>query len=289
MRGKITIYNRSKVQIDYNYQYGIASMLYLKLAESDVKLANEMHSHQGFKFYTFSNLTLEDKKQCRTGLDFDRAHFFLSSPDERFIRSFAEGLLMNPGFYLEGVQGRVNFTIERIEILPAPEFGEECTFKTISPIYVKTQRNVEGKLKEFDLYPSEPKFYENLHKNLIERYSEFYGSPPEKEHFEVVEVSHVKPRRIRIAQDYRRCSLMHLRIQANPELLKFAYDAGLGEKNAMGFGYVDLMNSSQQLKNLTADSESRLGRAQAYVDSRSRRVIGTPMNADLMHQFHAPC
>ncbi|MDP2767059.1 MAG: hypothetical protein Q8O41_06385 [Candidatus Methanoperedens sp.] len=27
---------------------------------------------------------------------------------------------------------------------------------------------------------------------------------------------------------------------------------------------------------------------QAYVDSRSRRVIGTPMNADLMHTSHAP-
>jgi hypothetical protein len=27
-----------------------------------------------------------------------------------------------------------------------------------------------------------------------------------------------------------------MRLQASPELLKFAYDAGLGEKNAMGFG-----------------------------------------------------
>jgi CRISPR-associated endoribonuclease Cas6 len=248
VRSKITIYNRSKAPIDYNYQYGIASMLYFKLAESDVELANETHSHQGFKFYTFSNLMLDDKKQCREGLDFERAHFFLSSPDDRFIKSFAEGLLMSPDFYLEGLKGRVNFTIERIEILPAIGFNEECTFKTISPIYVKTQRNVEGKLKEFDLYPSEPKFYENLHKNLIERYSEFYGSPPEKEHFEVVEVSNVKPRRIKIAHEFRRCCLMRLKIQANPELLRFAYDAGLGEKNAMGFGCVDVVEKTTNSK-----------------------------------------
>ncbi len=240
MRSKITIYNRSKAQIDYNYQYGIASMLYLKLAESDVQLANETHSHQGFKFYTFSNLIPENKKQCRTGLDFDRAHFFLSSPDDRFIKSFTEGLLMSPDFYLENMHEKVNFTIERIEILSSLRFGDECMFRTISPIYVKTLRSDNGKLKEFDLYPSEPKFYENLHKNLLERYCEFYGAPPQKEHFDIVEVWDIKPKRVKIAEGYRRCNLMHLKIQANPELLKFAYDAGLGEKNAMGFGCVDL-------------------------------------------------
>ncbi len=96
MRSKITVYNKSKAPISYNYQYGIASMLYLKLAESDVKLANETHSHQGFKFYTFSNLILEDKRRCRAGLDFDRAHFFLKPVhyilltrlSSSFLRSF---------------------------------------------------------------------------------------------------------------------------------------------------------------------------------------------------------
>lgn len=82
MRSKITIYNRSKAPIDYNYQYGIASMLY-------------------FKFYTFSNLVPDSKRHCREGLDFERANFFISSPDDRFIKSFAEGLLMNPDFILK--------------------------------------------------------------------------------------------------------------------------------------------------------------------------------------------
>ncbi len=63
----------------------------------------------------------------------------------------------------------------------------------------------------------------------------------------------IEPKRIKISEGYRRCNLMSLRIQASPELLKFAYDAGLGEKNAMGFGCVDLMNCSQHTENLTAD------------------------------------
>ncbi|HEY9246949.1 MAG TPA: CRISPR-associated endoribonuclease Cas6, partial [Candidatus Methanoperedens sp.] len=92
--------------------------------------------------------------------------------------------------------------------------------------------------------PTEPKFYENLHRNLVERFNEFYGKAP-SDYFDVTETADIKPKRIKIAESYRRCSLMSLKIQASPELLKFAYDAGLGEKNAMGFGYMEIMDKEQ--------------------------------------------
>ena len=34
---------------------------------------------------------------------------------------------------------------------------------------------------------------------------------------------------------------MDIYLSANPELLEFAYDAGLGEKNAMGFGCLGIL------------------------------------------------
>jgi len=222
-------------------------MLYFKLAGADIILANETHAHQGFKFYTFSNLVLMNRKACKSGLCFERAYFILSSPDNRFIKSFAEGLLQQPEFYLDGPSGRANFVIERIEILQEIFFGDECWFKALSPIYIKTMRKEGDGLREIDLYPTEPKFYENLHRNLTERFSEFYGMAP-VDHFDVVETADIKPKRIKIAESYRRCSLMCLRIQASPELLKFAYDAGLGEKNAMGFGCVEVVDAGRRCK-----------------------------------------
>ena len=243
LRSKITIRNISKRPVNFDYQYGLASMLYFKLAEADIRLANETHAHQGFKFYTFSNLVLLNRDFCKSGLLFENAYFILSSPDDRFIKSFAEGLLMEPGFYLDGPDGKVDLVIERIEILEEITFGDECRFKTISPIYVKTMRKENEGLKEVDLYPKDPKFYENLHKNLIQRYSEFYDKAPQ-DHFDIIEINDMKPKRIKISDGYRRCSLFSMLLQASPELLKFAYDAGLGEKNAMGFGCVDLLNGS---------------------------------------------
>ncbi len=245
LRSKITVRNLSNLPVSFDYQYGLASMLYFKLAGADVKLANETHSHQGFKFYTFSNLVLINRKPSKSGLCFERAYFIMSSPDDRFIKSFTEGLLQQPEFYLDGPNGRVDLVIDRIEILKEIPFDDDCWFKTLSPIYIKTMRKENGGLREIDLYPTEPKFYENLHRNLVERFSEFYGKEP-LDHFDVVETADIKPKRIKIAGNFRRCSLMSLRIQASPELLKFAYDAGLGEKNAMGFGCVEVDDTNRR-------------------------------------------
>lgn len=242
MRAKITITKQTKDHLNYNYQYNIASMLYHKLAETNIELANQTHAHTGFKYYTFSNLILHDKKPSKKGLNFNHAHFYLSSPDTRFIKGFTEALLTNPEFHLKGTREKIKFTIQHIEIVPQPTFNNQCTFKTLSPIYIKTQRYQNGKLTEHDLYPNEPKFYENLHKNLIERYTQYHNKPPHKDHFDITHLCNIKPKRIKIAENHRRCTLLTLHIQSTPELLQFAYDAGLGEKNAMGFGCIDITN-----------------------------------------------
>ncbi len=237
MRAKISINKTNRKQVPYDYQYALASMLYHKLAGANILLANEMHSHTGFKFYTFSNLVLDDKERSNGGLQFRNAHVILSSPDAKFIRSFAEGLLQKPEFHIGGAE----MTVDRIEMLPPFELGDTCTMKTLSPIYLKTMRKINGTLQAWDLYPQDGKFYENLHNNLSARYGEYHGTPLEDDYFEVIKLTNFKPKRIKIADSHRRCSLATLEISANPKLIEFAYDAGLGEKNAMGFGCVEVV------------------------------------------------
>jgi CRISPR-associated endoribonuclease Cas6 len=242
MRSIITVRKISSAPLHYDYQYGLASMLYTRLATANITLANEIHSHQGFKFYTFSNLLIKDWIPDKKGLNFTSASFIISSPDTEFIRSFAEGLLMNAEFSLERDKKSVDFIIETIEILPQHTPGETCVFKTLSPIYIKTMRKHDGRLVEVDLYPKDPKFYENLHTNLTARYKEFYGFEVEQDHFEVTEINNVKPKRISIGNSQRRCSHMMLTVQGDTDLISFGYEAGLGEKNAMGFGCVKILD-----------------------------------------------
>ena len=241
MRAKISVKKISNGALPYDYQYALASMLYGKLAVGNIKLANESHPHQNFKFYTFSNLILENRKVSSKGLSFENAHFILTSPDVEFIKSFAEGLLQKPQFNLY----KENFVVTKIEILEQKEMKSPSIFKTLSPIFTKTLRKINGKLVEWDLYPKDGKFYENIHKNLVERFTEYNNRKPENDHFEIIDVKNSKPKRITIGSGEkatkRRCSLMIFAVEASEELLQFAYDAGIGEKNGMGFGCLEVV------------------------------------------------
>ncbi|MFQ6059730.1 MAG: CRISPR-associated endoribonuclease Cas6, partial [Thermoplasmata archaeon] len=206
------------------------------MSKADPSLAKWLHAWNGYRHYCFSNLIFEDRVRHKKGLMFNKAHFVLSSPEDSFLRAFTEGLLLYPEFKLQGRR----ICVRSVEILPSIEFGERVRFVTLSPIILKTKRMVDGELKERELYPREGKWHENLHSNLVARFEDFYGRPPEKDFFEVIKIRSFKGKRIKIAGDYRRCSLLDFDVQASEELIRFAYDAGLGEKNAMGFGCVEV-------------------------------------------------
>ena len=207
-------------------------MLYRKLSISDIKLVNEVHFSKGFKFYCFSGLILDGKIK-----DFESAYIIISSPSSSFIRGFAEGFLSEPEFNLHDCR----FIINKIEILEEKDIRDGVLFRTLSPIYVKTLRESDGRLIEWDLYPKDGKFYENVHNNLVERYEEYYDKKLGKNYFEIPEILDFKPKRVKIGNSFRRCSLMTFKVHGSEELLKFAHDAGIGEKSAMGFGCLDAL------------------------------------------------
>ena len=236
MRAKVSIKKLDNQQLSYDYQYYIASMLLSKLRTVNFELASELHSSVDFKYYTFS--WLQGKmKHCATGLDFHEAWFVLSSPDPTFIRSFSEGLLNKP----ECTLGRVPFCVTGIEIMPKREIGKKSYFRTLSPMYVKTQREMNGQLRTWDLYPKDGKFYINLHMNLLHRFEHFHGREPVRDDFDILTRGEMEAKRVRIRDSMRRCSLFHFEVEGSEELLQFGYEAGFGEKTAMGFGCVEVV------------------------------------------------
>ena len=58
-------------------------------------------------------------------------------------------------------------------------------------------------------------------------------------------MKNVKRKRITVFKDgiriFNRGYMMDLILEGDVDLLKFAYDCGLGEKNSMGFGLIDLV------------------------------------------------
>jgi len=234
MRARVTVANRSGRLLPFDYQYALASALYRRLAAADPDLAAKLHSRPGFRHYCFSHFLGDGIRTAERGLRFEQAVFHISSPDPEFLRPFVEGLLSHP----EMEVARVKLAVESVEIVSQPTLRRLERLRTLSPILVKTARESGGQLVEWELYPSDGKFYDNLHRNLVERFEDFHGRPPTEDVFEIREVHWTKPKRMTIAGTPRRCTMMDFTLEASEELMQFGYDAGFGEKQAMGFGCV---------------------------------------------------
>ena len=162
-------------------------------------------------------------------------HFFFSTMRNEIGVALVEGLLKKPEVKI----GNAEFVVSEIKVMREKEMDRREKFITLSPINVTTVEE-NGRKRIVDLYPSNPKFYENLRKNLIKKYVAFYGREPEDDEVRVRVVSS-KPVRVQLKNTFHRASLMVFEAEGSKELLEIGYKAGFGERNSMGFGMVKVV------------------------------------------------
>ena len=125
-----------------------------------------------------------------------------------------------------------------------PIFQEKMEFKTISPIIANTRTLIDGKKKEWDLSPSDPEFYPFITRNLLKKYNEYYNTDYDEDLIKISSnLRFVKRKRISMkaneAKQHHVGYLMNITLEGHPNLIKFAYDCGLSNKNSMGFGMLE--------------------------------------------------
>ena len=241
MRVKITL--RGKGLIPFNYNLALAGAVYGPIKRIDPDLAYSIHSSTCFKFFTFSWLQIPQGKTNKKGIFVDgHAHFFVSAPMREIISAFVEGILERPVVRIGGTV----LHVETVEVLPQPQFNGAAVFSTLSPITVKTAEEKNGNLKIIDLYPTNPKFYENLKSNLIKKYKMLYNE--ERTNINFSKPSFTKPVQIRIKNTFHKASHMTFEAAGDTELLRLGYEAGLGGKNSMGFGMVQVAKRKTEVR-----------------------------------------
>ncbi|OWT33626.1 CRISPR-associated endoribonuclease Cas6 [Methanobrevibacter sp. 87.7] len=242
MRIKIFLKSKkNKLTIPFNYNHILSAIIYNKIADLD--FAKKLHSSQSYKYFTFSQLHIHNFKIMKNGFLSQNGmiDFIISSPDDYLIKSLVEGFLNDLTVNFIGE----DLFIQKVELLPIPDIKNKINVKTLSPIIVRIKKEVNGVLKIWDLAPSD-EFFKNLENNLINRYLDFYKLDKTDKKVKIYsEMRNVKGKRISIEKDdkktFHRAYMMDLILEGDQELLKFAYDAGLGEKSAMGFGLINLI------------------------------------------------
>lgn len=241
MRLEIILKGKNNFKVPFNYNHILSAIIYNKIA--DLNFANELHSSKSFKFFTFSQIYIPKRRIVKDGIIAKDGviSFYISSPNDFLIKSLVDGFLED----LEISFQNQKLTIQKIEALKTPEFSSKSEFKTLAPIIVRTKKEIDGKLKIWDLAPSD-KFFKSLENNLIKKYIKFNNLTKTDKKINIYsDMNFVKRKRISINKDnattHHRAYMMDLILEGDLDLIEFAYDVGIGEKNSMGFGMVKLL------------------------------------------------
>ena len=238
MRIKLALKCNSGIFIPFNYNAKINAMILDKIKLADVEYAEQIHNGRSFKFFTFSNLIIPNRQidAARGGLivKSNEINLIISSPDKKFAHAFLAGIVQDPLVNIGGVK----LVFESMNIIDDPDFSSGIlTFKTLTPIITSTKKEVEGVLKKWDLTPKDIHFYSNIRNNIIKKYIAFNGILQD-DRFNLSTIKLLNTKRISVKNTFHVGNMGIFKMSGTPQLLEFAYNCGLGERNSMGFGMV---------------------------------------------------
>lgn len=249
------------------YHYHLQGFVYSLLEGSRY---HYVHDKEGFKFFCFSNIfPAYDlvKNDLRT--------LIISSPSSEFI-SYVNDILQkwNAGVAI----GNMKFKIEHTEKLDTKLPAGPFTLITGTPIVIRIPREM------YKAYGIEPKgqydsvywrsdhpidlFVSQIESNLAKKYAEYFnlgnngGKPAGRENEKWFPLS--------LFQKFKFKKQVSTRVpmkgfdqvvigtvwefgfsaDANKDMIQFALDTGLGERNSMGFGFINLKIDSDSLNRI---------------------------------------
>ncbi len=233
-----------------NYQYEQSAVIYKILSKSDAAYSEWLHENgfqfrdKQFKLFTFACLHIPKLKRQGDFIQIlcDTIEWDISFLPERSTQNFISGLFQQQTFKLGNVDTKVQFTVKNIDLLPSPEFSETMKFKTLSSICLASMRP-EGGLAYIS--PDDSGALELIRSNLLMKYKAFTGEdfPLNDFHFEFKVLSKPESKLITIKantpeQSKVRGYKCQFQLTAPVELMKIAYESGIGGKGSLGFGMI---------------------------------------------------
>lgn len=239
-----------KLPVNYNHILQGFILRTLKKGLADwVHNEGYTYGKRRFKLYTFSRLFADEKKydpESKTITFGGQIILKLSSVDVEILENFAAYLVKEGRIVLN----RTKCIFNSIEVERPFEVNGPVRIKTLSPITVyRTLYTSEGTRKTYYYTPFEKEFGELIMDNLRRKAKAYFGDKkiPELE-------GYIKPVRVTkrheiitkfkgtIIKAWSGIYELHL-----PEpWFMLAYNAGLGTKNSLGFGMIDVMRKRKK-------------------------------------------
>jgi CRISPR-associated endoribonuclease Cas6 len=232
------------------YHHHLQAFIYDLLRDSKYDF---MHSKQGYKFFCFSNIFPITKNLEKN----DLRNLIISSPNNDLISFLNEKL---HGNNKQIRIGKMKFKVDSCRkinvVIPT---GQQYSLITGTPIIVRIRRDKYDNYQKPIEQINRSKNYEyvywrtdhpidlfitQLEDNLIKKYNLYFGSNIRRQPIFIKFLPPLKQISTRIDMNHNQIIVIgttwdFIFEEASP-LIQFALDTGLGELNALGFGFMNL-------------------------------------------------
>ncbi len=240
MRILITMKSLQNYEVNFEYHRKVQGFVYSFLKNSKY---DKLHDEQGYKFFCFSNI-FKTKNS-------DYFHLMVSSPDKGLIEQVYERIMP---FINEHILISLGSLFKIVKVIKIPEKNLQYPLELITESPIITRIPIEkyyGKTNNTAPYKSVfwrcdhpvDLFIDNIESNIEKKYLEFAGKSVNKQVFERYEFK--KQVSTKIEQKGAKFTIIGTlwKLKFSPDvphaLQKFVLDCGLGERNSLGFGFVN--------------------------------------------------
>ena len=264
MRLKLTLIPlQPNTQVPINYNYPVSAAIYKILALASPEYAGWLHEkgypnqeNRLLKLFTFSDLHIPQARRVKNTLQAGNNRpweIFIGSPvEEDFVQHFVLGLFEKQKLEIAGIGATGHFLVESVETLKPPVFRKQMTAIALSPIVVSTMREHNGKLQPYYYRATDPEVGEAMRATVLSKYFALHGEAcPDPQLQVALDIDYFHRRKGNVSrlvaikegseQETRvKGFVMPFKISGNPELLRVAWECGIGNKTSLGFGMIDL-------------------------------------------------
>lgn len=245
-------------EIPSHYQYPLSAAIYKIFNSSSDEFSDFLHNQgyiapngKPYKLFNFSNLVLKNFK-ISYGVIYGSGniHFYFSTPlKDSILEHLIRGFMVTNFITISNNAISSKFKVIKVIKIKEPSFSNYMYFKALTPITVSEIKLYNGKNSVYYIKAFEDNFdnciknnllnkFELIHKNpyegtlQVETDKNFIESHNERSYSKLIKIKENKANEMSI-----KGFTVPLMIRAeNPEIIKTAYDTGIGEKNSLGFG-----------------------------------------------------
>lgn len=258
MRFEITINRTGKQKmLPMDYQYYLSAWIYKVIGKADHEFAGFLHASgyttgtKHFKLFCYSPLYFGKAVSWKEKALFEvlddqlslAVSFHLAEAAEKFII----GLFNNQRFYIGDRFNGLELEVRQIERVPDPVVHETMRYRAISPVVVSFKE--ENSRYARYLSPTEAGYGLLLKQNMLNKLLAVphASTLPEAYAFDFRLDSTTKSKLVTIKpytseQSKVRGFVFDLTLQCPVELHRLIVSSGIGEKNSMGFGWVEVID-----------------------------------------------